>query len=190
MTNRGFPLKLTAVIALIGAANCVSKDQPSVHLVTAYQLRGVTGGVQPEHSLDNLDGLGGYEILCELGSKIEDIHYSAAYDDDSLSIALDSSSNKTQDGESDCSITVKEDNTYQHDCVVQESKTVDCSKDATDSPCRVAIVEKTKNKLRGLICCKALPIQGKQPRDGDYSLFSPGSGDKPVAFSVYNCGSK
>jgi len=190
MIRWGSKLGLAAVGAIVSVAGCVSEDQPSVHLVVTYQLRGVTGGVRDENSVDNLDGLAGFKISCEIGGETEDIGFSAVYDDDSRLIELDSSSETTKDGEKKCSFTVKEDNTYQRDCVVKKSKTVDCNNDTIDAPCRVAIVEQKGSTVRGLICCKALPIQGKQPKEGDYSIFAPGSGDKPVSFAVYNCEKK
>jgi hypothetical protein len=187
MTRRGSILGLAASALIIATAGCVSNDQPSVHLVTAYQLRGPTSGAQDARSIDNLDGLGKFEISCELGDKTADINFRASSEDGDWLFALESSSAASKDKEDECTFTVREDNTYERECVIEKAKTVDCSDDDYNAPCRIAIVEQEGKMVKGLICCKALPIRGKQPKAGDYSIFKPGSGDKPAAFAVYNC---
>jgi hypothetical protein len=179
---------MTAAVAILALAGCVSsKDDPSVHLVVAYQLRGVAAGVGTEHSVDNLDGLGDYEISCELGAQLEDIDFSADYSNGKQRFSLKSVSAKTNKREAGCTLTIRDKNTYARECVVAKSKTVDCSQDTIESPCRVSIAEKTKDTVQGLVCCFALPLENKNPRDGDYSVFAPGSVDKPVSFKVYHC---
>jgi hypothetical protein len=184
MTKWGSIFSFAVAVAITAIAGCVSEDEPSVHLVVAYQLRGANG-VGDEHDLDNLDGLGDYELSCELGEKTEDVTFSADYDDGKQRISLKSAKNKK--GEVECTLTVKDKNTYERECVIGKSKTVDCSQDTIDSPCRVSIVKKDEDMVQGLICCYAIPIKGKLPRDGDYSIVAPNSVDKPVSFKGYHC---
>jgi hypothetical protein len=167
------------LLLIAATTGCVSNDQPSVHLVTAYQLRGATSGAQDPRRVDNLDGLGGTEITCKLGDKTTDIEFSAAATDETWQFALESKG-------SDCTFIVKEDNTYERECKISEGKSVDCSNDDVEDPCQVAI-EVDGSTAKGHVCCKALPIQGMNPQKGDYSIFAPGSGDKPVTFTIYNC---
>lgn len=184
MTKWGSIFGFAAAVAIVAIAGCVSEDEPSVHLVVEYQLRGGMG-VGAEHSLDNLDGLGDYQLSCELGDKTEDVNFSAEYNDGKQRISL--KSEKTKKGDVECMFSIKDKNIYERECIVEKSKTVDCSQDTIDSPCRVSIVEKDGDRVRGLICCFALPIKGKIPKEGDYSIVTPNSVDKPVSFKAYHC---
>jgi hypothetical protein len=182
MKRRGLSLSLMVTALMIAGNSCVSEDEPSIHLVTEYQLRGLIGGAKDARSIDNLDGLGGYKISCELGAKATDVDIKATTE--SLTFAIKSKAGGT------CTFTVEEDNVYERECEIEKTESIDCEGDTYESPCRIAIAEQTGNMVQGQVCCKAIPRRGNNPKEGDFSVFAPGSGDKSADFIAYNCDGK